>query len=87
MLGIQVKKSNDNLVIRWLLSKIEIPISEVATVTLDDTYGGEEKEAIRIGAPYGTCDRVVIRTNRSTYILFTDHARSIRDKICSLINK
>ena len=57
--------------IRWLLTKITIPITDILIVTTDDTYGGEEKQAIRIGMPYGTTDRVVIITNKNTYILFT----------------
>ncbi|MED3752017.1 hypothetical protein [Geobacillus stearothermophilus] len=86
MLGIKVEKLNDNLVISWLLSKIEIPISDIVKVTLDDTYGGEEKTAIRIGTPYGETDRVVIQTHSNTYILFTTDAVSIKNKICSSIN-
>jgi hypothetical protein len=86
MIGIKVEKLNDNLVISWLLSKIEIPISEIVEVTLDDTYGGEEKTAIRIGSPYGTTDRVVIKTNSNTYILFTTNVVSIKNKISSLMN-
>ncbi|MBY6270243.1 hypothetical protein [Parageobacillus thermoglucosidasius] len=86
MLGIKVEKLNDNLVISWLLSKIEIPISDIVEVTLDDTYGGEEKTAIRIGTPYGETDRVVIQTHSNTYILFTTDAVSIKNKICSFIN-
>ncbi|WP_062679214.1 SunI/YnzG family protein [Parageobacillus toebii] len=86
MLGIKVETLNDNLVISWLLSKIEIPIFDIVEVTLDDTYGGEEKTAIRIGAPYGETDRVVIQTRSNTYILFTTDAVSIRNKICAFIN-
>ncbi|MFC4182415.1 SunI/YnzG family protein [Saccharococcus thermophilus] len=86
MLGIKVEKLNDNLVISWLLSKIEIPISEIVEVSLDDTYGGEEKTAIRIGTPYGTSDRVVIKTNSNTYILFTTDVISVKNKICSFMS-
>ncbi|WP_199427047.1 SunI/YnzG family protein [Thermaerobacillus caldiproteolyticus] len=86
MSGIKVEKLNDNLVISWLLAKIEIPISEIIEVTLDDTYGGEEKKAIRVGTPYGTSDRVVIKTNSNTYILFTTNAVSITNKISSCMN-
>jgi hypothetical protein len=86
MLGIKIEKLNDNLVISWLLSKIEIPISDIIEVTLDDTYGGEKKMAIRIGTPYGETDRVVIQTHSNAYILFTTDAVSIKNKICSFIN-
>ncbi|MBL4965100.1 SunI/YnzG family protein [Bacillus halotolerans] len=71
MLGIKVEKSNENLIISWQLSKIEIPIREINDVFLDLNYGGEEKSAVRIGFPYGSTDRIVIKTANNTYILFT----------------
>ncbi|MDP0482014.1 hypothetical protein ABEX71_21430 [Bacillus subtilis] len=83
MLGINVKKSNENLIINWQLSKIEIPIKEINDVFLDPNYGGEEKNAVRIGFPYGSTDRVVIKTANNTYILFTTNAASIISKIVS----
>jgi hypothetical protein len=86
MSGIKIEQLNDNLVISWLLSKIEIPISEIVEVTLDDTYGGEEKTAIRIGTPYGETDRVVIHTHSNIYILFTTNGVSIKNKISSFMN-
>lgn len=86
MFGIHVEKLNDNLVIRWQLSKIEIPISEIVDVSNDDTYGGEQKDAIRIGTPYGTTDRIKIMTNSKTYILFTTNTTSLSKKINSIMN-
>ncbi|QHM16661.1 Sublancin immunity protein SunI [Bacillus subtilis] len=83
MLGINVKKSNENLIINWQLSKIEIPIKEINNVFLDPNYGGGEKSAVRIGFPYGSTDRVVIKTANNTYILFTTNAASIMSKIVS----
>ncbi|QBP42056.1 SunI/YnzG family protein [Paenisporosarcina antarctica] len=86
MFEIFVKKVNSDIVIRWLLSKITIPICDILTVTTDDTYGGKEKQAIRIGMPYGTTDRVVIITNENTYILFTTNYISIQKKLNSYIH-
>ncbi|WP_142829699.1 SunI/YnzG family protein [Planococcus soli] len=86
MFEIFVKKVNSDIVIRWLLTKITIPISDILAVTIDDTYGGKEKQAIRIGRPYGTTDRVVIVTRESTYILFTTNYLSIQKKLNSYIN-
>lgn len=83
MLGISVKKSNDIVIIKWQLSKVEIPVADILDVCLDDTYGGEEKEAIRIGTPYGTTDRVVIKTKIKTYILYTTNPSTIKNKILS----
>ncbi|MCF7606398.1 PH domain-containing protein [Bacillus subtilis] len=83
MLGINVEKSNENLIINWQLSKIEIPIKEINDAFLDPNYGGEEKSAVRIGFPYGSTDRVVIKTANNTYIMFTTNAASIMSKIVS----
>ncbi|MEC1661673.1 SunI/YnzG family protein [Bacillus halotolerans] len=83
MLGINVEKSNENLIINWQLSKIEIPIKEINDVFLDPNYRGEEKSAVRIGFPYGSTDRVVIKTANNTYIMFTTNAASIMSKIVS----
>lgn len=87
MLGISVKKIDSEIVIRWQLSKVTIPISEMISVTLDDTYGGNDKQAIRIGTPYGTTDRVVIKTKENTYILFTTNYIAIQEKLNSYIHK
>lgn len=43
MLGINVKKSNENLIINWQLSKIEIPIKEINDVYFDPNYGERRK--------------------------------------------
>ncbi len=86
MLGIKIDKFNESLKISWQLSQIEIPIKEIKDVSLDLTYGGEEKNAIRIGTPYGTTDRVVIKTTNNTYILFTTNMNSTMNKINSLLS-
>ena len=86
MFEIFVKKVNSDIVIRWLFTKITIPIADILTITTDDTYGGKEKQAIRIGRPYGTTDRVVIITKESTYILFTTNYLSIQKKLNSYIH-
>lgn len=83
MIGIDVRKIDDKIIIRWQFSKIEIPISDILKVSLDDTYGGKEREAIRIGTPSGTTDRVVIHTKKNTYILYTSNYISIKNKILS----
>lgn len=46
----------------------------------------QEKEAIRIGFPSGNTDRVVIKTEKETYILFTSIG-GIKEKILTLMNK
>ncbi|QUW23808.1 hypothetical protein JSQ81_10105 [Sporosarcina sp. Marseille-Q4063] len=85
MFELNVEELKDKIVIKWQLSKIAIPISEIVEVTDDDTYSGREKNAIRIGFPYGTDDRIVIKTTTETYILFTSSA-TIKKKIYSIVN-
>lgn len=45
--------------------------------------GERRKEAVRIGFPYGSTDRVVIKTAYNTYILFTTNPALIMSKIVS----
>ena len=81
----KVSQVNDQLHIKWQLSKIDIPLSEIKEVSNDGTYAGEGKAAIRIGFPYGHTDRVVIKTNKETYIIFTSNG-GLKGKIASMLN-
>ncbi|WP_034762099.1 SunI/YnzG family protein [Rossellomorea vietnamensis] len=81
---VKVSRNNEDLRIKWQLSQIDIPLSEIKDVTMDDTYGGEDKKAIRIGFPYGHTDRVVIKTRSETYILYTSNGE-LKDKILSFM--
>ncbi|WP_458859887.1 SunI/YnzG family protein, partial [Bacillus pacificus] len=48
----------------------------------DNTYAGvEEKSVIRIGTAYGTTDRILIKTVKQNYLLFTTNRVSILNKI------
>ncbi|MFD2923138.1 hypothetical protein [Halobacillus naozhouensis] len=84
MIGIKVKESNENIIVSWQLSKVEIPKNETIEVISDETYGGEEQTAMRIGYPYATTERVVIKTSKQNYILFTNDT-SIKNKIDRMI--
>lgn len=44
----KVSVKHHNLRIKWQFSTIDIPVSDITDVTLDDTYAGEEKRAITI---------------------------------------
>jgi len=80
---ISVQKINDNLIIKWQLAHFTIPLEDILEVTEDDTYGGKEANAIRIGPPYGTTDRIFIKTNSKNYLLFTSNASAILNEIRS----
>ena len=81
MLGIHVKKKEE-LIISWQLAKITIPLRDVIEVTEDATYAGvEDTSAIRIGTAYGTTDRILIKTVKQNYVLFTTNKVSILNAI------
>ena len=81
MLGIDVKRNGSEIVIKYQLIKVVIPISDIISVTLDDTYAGKEQDAIRIGLPYGTTDRIAIKTKTSNYLLFSTNYTYIMNTI------
>ncbi|AZV67326.1 hypothetical protein [Bacillus] len=82
MLGINVKKTNEELIISWRLAEITIPLRDVIEVTEDATYAGvEDVDVIRIGAAYGTTDRILIKTVKQNYILFTTNKVAILNAI------
>lgn len=81
MLGVDVQKSGEKLEITWQLSKTEILLSDILDVYMDDTYAGNEKEAVRIGTPFATTDRVAIKTRSKIYILFTTNGNNLLDTI------
>ncbi|WP_440117905.1 SunI/YnzG family protein [Paenibacillus sp. QZ-Y1] len=85
MLSIKVQQVEHQLVICWQFSKIEIPIADIRVVTLDDTYGGSEPSAIRIGAAYGASETILIRTTNQSYILFTSN-EALFPKISALVS-
>ncbi|MGE6375732.1 hypothetical protein [Peribacillus muralis] len=87
MLGINIDKINENLILKWQLSTVTIPISEIVSITRDGTYAGEEKSAIRIGTPYATTDRILIKTTKEKYILFTTNITSVENKLTSYLKK
>ncbi|MED3314047.1 hypothetical protein COK59_27335 [Bacillus thuringiensis] len=82
MLGINVKKTNEELIISWQLAEITIPLRDVIEITEDATYAGvEEVDVIRIGTAYGTTDRVLIKTVKQNYVLFTTNKFAILNAI------
>lgn len=82
MLGIDVKKTDKELIISWQLAKVQIPLSEIIEVTEDETYAGvEEENVIRIGTAYATTDRILIKTVKQNYLLFTTNRVAILNKI------
>lgn len=78
MLGIDVRKRKEELIISWQLAEVTIPLLDVLEVIEYATYAGvEEPTAIRIRTAYGTTDRILIRTVKQNYVLFTTNKVSI----------
>lgn len=75
--GIDVKKTERELIIKWQLAKFNIPLEDIIEVSEDDTYGGTKADAIRIDPPYGTTDRIYIKTKKQDYIIFTTNKFTI----------
>ncbi len=86
MFEVKVTKQGDAIRIKWQLVKVKVPISEIIDVTYDESYAGESKTAVRIGYPYGTTDRILIKTIKTNYIIYTSIG-STKEKILSLINR
>lgn len=84
MFGVKVKEKDENVVITWQFSKIEIPKNDILEVISDETYAGEERAALRIGFPYASTERFVLKTRREDYILFTSNS-SLKEKIERMI--
>lgn len=78
---IEVHKTDKELIIQWQLTEVRIPFQEIVEVVEDETYAGEDTSAIRIGAPYGTTDRIYIKTKKYNYILYTTNKITLLKKI------
>ena len=87
MTGIAIKKAQNHLIIKWQLTTATIPIDSIIEVGLNDTYGGTEKQAIRLGTPYGTTDRIVIKTVGDSYLLFTTNYKAILNQLAAYLSE
>ncbi|MDE5052866.1 hypothetical protein NQZ71_25810 (plasmid) [Niallia taxi] len=84
-LGIEIKKTDIELLIKWQLTEVAILNEDILEVVEDETYAGEDTNAIRIGTPYGTTDRIYIKTKKRNYILYTTNKIALLKKINGLI--
>ncbi|MGD7009535.1 hypothetical protein [Metabacillus sp. 84] len=69
---VTIEQKNSNLVLKWQLSKIEIPLAAITEMTSDDTYGGAERTAVRVGFPSATADRILIKTSGQSYLIYSN---------------
>lgn len=77
-----MSKTDKELIISWQLAEVQIPLSEIIEVTEDETYAGvEEENVIRIGTAYATTDRILIKTVKQNYLLFTTNRVAVLNKI------
>ena len=77
-----MSKTDEELIISWQLAKVQIPLSDIIEVTEDETYAGvEEENVIRVGTAYATTDRILIKTVKQNYLLFTTNRVAVLNKI------
>lgn len=80
MSGIRVARDEEQLVIDWQQSKIEIPLGEAVHVAVDqDVFGSDDHPAL-LKCPYGTRERIVIQTSPDTYLVLNDKYISVMNK-------
>ena len=84
MFEVKINKVDDLIIIKWQLSKVEIPISDIIRVGYDDTYSGSSNKVMRIGYPYGTTDRILIHTTKQDYLIYTS-VGATKEKILSFM--
>ncbi|MDA7025749.1 PH domain-containing protein [Bacillus sp. CLL-7-23] len=68
------------LVLKFGLSKTEIPLVDIVTIKESDQYGTAERVDHRIGIPYGQPDRVVIKTKTNNYLVFLNGSHLLMNK-------
>ncbi|WJE17206.1 hypothetical protein QRD89_07620 [Halobacillus sp. ACCC02827] len=77
MFEVRVKHTGSTIKIRWQFFKVDIPAEDILDIYQDETYGGGPADAVRIGFPSATTDRIVMKTTKETYILFTTSPATI----------
>lgn len=74
MIGLRVKEKDGMVVLKWMLSEVKIPKAHILEVVSDETYGGKDIQALRMGFPYATTERYLLKTTEQNYLLYTgDH--------------
>jgi len=80
MSGIRVARDEEQLVIGWQQSKIEIPLGEAVHVAIDpDVFIPDDHPAL-IKCPYGTRERVIVQTSPDTFLIVNDKSISAMNK-------
>ncbi|NPC92690.1 hypothetical protein HOO54_10725 [Bacillus sp. WMMC1349] len=70
----------NSLVLKFGLSKTEIPLGDIVEIKESDQYGTAERVDHRIGIPYGQPDRVVIKTKTNNYLVFLNGSHLLMNK-------
>ncbi len=80
MSGIKIARDDDQLIIDWQQSKLEIPLNEAVYVTLDQEYPMLDCHPALLKTPYGTRERVMIQTGTDTYLLLNGDRMTVLNK-------
>ncbi|KUP04988.1 hypothetical protein Q73_14215 [Bacillus coahuilensis m2-6] len=79
-LGTTYKTSDEGVMIRSGLAKIEILYNDIIEVRESEAFAGE-KGSQMIGLPMGNPDRLVIKTTRKSYVVSMSGSKTLARKI------
>jgi len=68
------------LVLKFGLSKTEIPINQIVSIKESDKYGVADNIDYKIGMPYAQPDRIVIETTNKRFLVFLNGAQQFIQK-------
>ncbi|WP_322903158.1 hypothetical protein [Paenibacillus campi] len=80
MSSIKIARDEDQLVIDWQQSKLEIPLNEAVYVALDHDHPLPDCHAALLQTPYGTRERIMIQTGTDTYLLLSGDRITVLNK-------
>ncbi|PFI75103.1 MULTISPECIES: hypothetical protein [Bacillus cereus group] len=83
MLEIIIKKSKETVMIAWQTAEIHIPLKEIIEIREDEVSFKQMDHVVRIGITSGTSEKIIIRTKKITYVLFSIDKSFILNKLNS----
>lgn len=81
MQDIKLTKSQEELTIEWQSAEINILLEEIIEIIEDSDYIPEKDKIVKIGIRNDESDRILIRTKKLNYALFTLDKNSLLNKI------
>ena len=79
MSSIKIAREEDQFIIDWQQSKLEIPLNEAVYVALDHDQLMLDCHLALLKTPYGTRERLMIQTGADTYMLLDGDRIRVRN--------